>query len=89
MSNPLLDRLAEEASFIRFERLESMAEAVIDVSVRIYELERQVVDMRAALDRFATATVLPTGEVVGLERWWFEEARAALARAADSGTKGE
>jgi hypothetical protein len=38
-------------------------------------------DMKAALDRFASATVLPTGEVVGLERWWFEEARAALARA--------
>ena len=32
-----------------------------------------------ALEVFANATILPTGAVVGLERNWFDAARAALA----------
>ena len=36
--------------------------------------------MAEALERFASAIVLTSGSVVGLERHWFEDARAILAR---------
>lgn len=38
-----------------------------------------------ALEPFASATILPTGAVVGLERGWFDAARAALASAKAEG----
>lgn len=38
-----------------------------------------------ALEPFANATILPTGAVVGLDRGWFDAARAALARAKAEG----
>jgi len=33
-----------------------------------------------ALEPFAGATILPTGAVVAMDRHWFDNARAALAR---------
>ena len=59
-----------------------------DVARRVDEcmaLRATVAQMRAALEPFSRATVLPSGDVVGMERHWFERARAALAAAKEAG----
>ena len=49
--------------------------ALCDLHRAFEERERK---MREALRPFANVTILPDGSVVGLERHWFTDARAAL-----------
>jgi hypothetical protein len=55
---------------------------VYEAPVAPPDLVRALVE---ALEPFANATVLPTGAVVGMERGWFDTARAALRRAKEAG----
>lgn len=38
-------------------------------------------DLLEALEPFASATIMTDGSIVGMERWFFEQARAAIAKA--------
>lgn len=42
------------------------------------EARAQLAEARKALEPFALVTILPTGEVVGMDRLWFDAARRAL-----------
>jgi len=47
---------------------------------RAKDLEAQLAQAVEALRPFARATITPTGEIVGMERVFFEQARATLAQ---------
>jgi uncharacterized protein with PhoU and TrkA domain len=47
---------------------------------RAKDLEAQLAQAGKALRPFARATITPTGEIVGMERVFFEQARATLAQ---------
>ena len=49
------------------------------------DLQAEVERLRTALRPFAEVTILPTGAVVGMERFWFDRARAALSPETDGG----
>ncbi len=47
---------------------------------RMAELEKENARLREALRPFAEfVTILPGGEIVGLERHWFDNAKAVIA----------
>jgi hypothetical protein len=58
---------------------DEMAEVFQHWKARATAAEAENAKLRAALEPFVSSVIiLPTGEIVGLERWHFERARAAL-----------
>ena len=60
-------------------------EAIRLAADRLTQLSEDNERMRKALRPFAEVTILPTGAVVGLERYWFDCASAAIAQGQKEG----
>ena len=66
------DRTAEER--------DNAARMTMQNAIRAEALSAQLAQAVEALRPFAHATITPTGEIVGMERVFFERARATLAK---------
>ena len=70
-------RMMIAALSARLAEVEAERAAITENTLRIYEKLAQAVE---ALRPFAHATITPTGEIVGMDRVFFENARATIAQ---------
>lgn len=58
--------------------MEGWKRTATEYASELHSLRSQLAEARKALEPFALVTILPTGEVVGMDRRWFDAARRAL-----------
>lgn len=78
---------AELIARLRGGRIAMLGHEAMLAADRLTQLSEDNERLRKALRPFAEVTILPTGAVVGLERYWFDCASAAIAQGQKEGAE--